>query len=97
MRSSYNLIANSLIAAGQIESHLDLAIYLPSKPKKLTQPSLLQLQLISTMQTTVGNSTTAFLADPVWDNTTSYSAYLGGVSLAPSTDNSSCCRNKSQR
>lgn len=90
MRSSYNLIANSLIAAGQIESHLDLAILFTFKTEEVNPTiSAATATLISNMQTTVGNSTTAFLADPVWDNTTSYSAYLGGVSLAPSTDNSS--------
>ena len=90
MRSSYNLIANSLIAAGQIESHLDLAILFTFKTEEVNPTiSAATATLLSTMQTTVGNSTTASQADPVWDNSSSFLAYATGSTLSPSTDNAS--------
>ena len=53
MRSSYNLIANSLIAAGQIESHLDLAILFTFKTEEVNPTiSAATATLISNMQTT---------------------------------------------
>ena len=91
-RAIYNgMIVPSLIQNNVITSHEDLAILYtfkteePASSQDLIDANNASLAIAGNLI----NGTTAFLSDVVWENETSFGAYVQGTDTTPSTDNSS--------
>ncbi len=92
VRSAYNgTIVAALKASNVISEYTDLALlytFTTEEPASSAEQSA-AASLLTAMTGNIGNSTTAFLVDPVWESATSLGAYAQGTALAPSTDNTS--------
>ncbi len=92
VRSQYNggLVA-ALQANSVISDYTDLAIlytFTTEEPASSAIQTATQ-SLLTAMAGNIGNTTTAFQADPVWESATTFGAYAQGVAATPATDNTS--------
>jgi hypothetical protein len=92
VRGSYNgQIVAALKLGGAITSYTDLALLYTFKTEEPASAAVLTAtnSLLSAMAGNIGNTTTAFQADPVWESATTFGAYAQGIAATPATDNTS--------